>query len=239
MSCAGCSFSGGTIFVVQLCIVGTLSMSSTRASSSFFDNTAVKRRSKRGICVHVSMAFHSTDRMMVDDGGVYTVRSRTNVFEGTAMNIRVNVSDCSAQSPATLTKFAVAVPMFVCIDALWLIFIPRTLAHFGYDTGYLQPFRDNVANKWGTRAATASLITIVGVALMSASVASVITSSIPAATGAVLGAIIFGVFDLCTWLSTAGWTVRKAVIDVAYGSAVWASVISVLQTFEPIDPAPC
>ena len=129
--------------------------------------------------------------------------------------------------------------MFLCIDALWLIVIPRTLAHFGYDAGYLQPFRDNVAGKWGSRAAAASLTTMVAVALISAAVASVIRSSIPAATGAVLGAIIFGVFDLCTWLSTVGWTARKAVIDVAYGSAVWAAVISVLQTLEPTDPPAC
>lgn len=148
------------------------------------------------------------------------------------MQLVITVQQCDGQTPAT--KIGAAAVLFLSIDIVWLVVLPRLIEKYHGGVMYLQPLRDNASAKWTNHSRLPSVLGFLAVAAISATVASVVSApDAPAAAGALAGAVIFSIFDITTWLTTPEWSIQNAVVDTAYGSMAWAAVFAVLHALWP------
>lgn len=146
------------------------------------------------------------------------------------------VQQCPTGAPSQGQKFSAAIALFLAIDVAWLVVIPLIMTRCNLTPWHLHPVIKNAGIKWQDKTSTvlASVVGFVAVAVISAFVASTISApDAPAAAGALVGFVIFSVYDITTWVTIPGWTSVNAVIDTAYGSAVWAVVLTVLHAAFP------
>ena len=112
-------------------------------------------------------------------------------------------------------KVLFGVVMLTVSDGLWLLLMYENVYKEGIMAG---------------RGKEVCGVGIVLYALLSSSIAATVTAesiSDAASVGALLGVLVFAVFNITTYAMNSKWKLRAVLVDTAYGTAVWAAMVSI------------
>jgi uncharacterized membrane protein len=107
---------------------------------------------------------------------------------------------------------------FGALDFLWLGFLARSF--YQAEVGPLLLARPNLAP-------AAVLYALLAGGLLAFAILPAASLGRAALAGAFLGLVVYGVYDLTNLAVLAGWTVRVALADMAWGTVVSAAAASV------------
>lgn len=132
--------------------------------------------------------------------------------------------DFASGVPGYGTKFVISIVVLLVCDGVWLKLATGACCE-------VYPLNKQTdAQKAHTKQRTVPAV------LIAAMVAALVTpifraesAAEAASLGSLLGFLVFGVFNAVEWALWSEWSLRTAVIDTAYGAAVYAFMLG-LQT---------
>lgn len=128
----------------------------------------------------------------------------------------------------TLKIFLLGLPAFLALDALWLGLVAR-----GFYRRELGPLARRVGEEWAPvwwATAPVYLAIVGGLALFAVPKASTPLAAL--GWGALFGIVLYAVYDFTNYALVAGWSLKMALVDLAWGGFACGAAAFVMKHAE-------